>query len=398
MSKKRFIFQMAAFFCLVLYLLSCNSQKSKEPGTVTIDLSQLPAKQVDVSKYIDDVFVVPLETTPGSLLGQLSNIDQDDSDIFYVSRENQTIYHFSAGGKFINSFCRLGKGPGEYLMIRNMQILKGKKSLLISDPRQMKLIQYSYTGEMIREMELPGNAGRFAVLKDGHIAVHCGRMINIFKIDTIKNEMVVIDWDGNIVSRHFPFDTPLYFEFSSAFMAPNADGSYLYSRQLDFNIYRIKDSGPPELFLKLDYGAAMSSPKDLEGPTMENLANFRKAGKIWAIDQATNSFQHLALVNHKDRKSSLLLIDKESRNLMAFGTDSLLSLGNYFGMPIKAPFHSYKTHFFSLMEAIDVRQVLQSLTADQKRTLAIKVKGFDRILDIEENDNPVLVYFSFRDF
>ncbi len=73
---------------------------------VTIDLSQLPAKQVDVSKYVDDVFVVPLETTPGSLFGQLSQIDQDDSDIFYLSRENQTIYQFSAGGKFINSFCR----------------------------------------------------------------------------------------------------------------------------------------------------------------------------------------------------------------------------------------------------------------------------------------------------
>jgi hypothetical protein len=342
--------------------------------------------------------VVPLETTPGSLIGQLSQIVQDDSDIFYVSRENQTIYHFSSGGKFINSFCRLGKGPGEYLMIRNLQILKGKKSLLISDPRQMKLIQYSYTGEMIREWELPGNAGRFAVLKDGHIAVHCGRMINIFKNDTIKNDMVVMDWDGNIVSRHFPFEYQLHFEFSSAFMTPNADGSYLYSRQLDFNIYRIKDSGPPELFLKLDYGAAMSSPKDLEGPSMENLANFRKEGKIWAIDQATNSFQHLALVNHKDRKTSLLLIDKVSRNLMAFGTDSTSSPGKYFGLPIRPPWGSYKTHFLYPMDAIDILQVLQSLTADQKHTLAGKVKGFDRILDIEENDNPVLVHFRFRDF
>ncbi len=292
----------------------------------------------------------------------------------------------------------MGKGPGEYLMIRNMQIVPGKQSLMISDPRQKKLIQYSYTGEMIREWPLPGNAGRFAVLKDGLIAVHCGRMINIYKNDTIKNDMVVMDWDGNIVSRNFPFDYQLQFEFSSAFTGPNADGSYLYSRQLDYNIYRVKDSNPPELFLKLDYGPAMASQKDLEGPSMENLAVLRKEGKIWAIDQVTNSFQHLALANYKDRKASLLLIDKKSKNLMAFGTDSLSRLGNYFGLPIKIPYYSYKTYFLSLMDAIDVRQLIQSLTADQKRTLTSKVKGFDRILNIAENDNPVLVYFKFRNF
>jgi len=398
MSTTRLFFHAAIVVCLFLSSFSCNSPKVNEPGTVKIDLSQLPAKQIDVSKYIDDIFVVPLETTSKNLLGQLSVIEQDDSDIFYLSREDQTIYHFSDAGKFINSFCRKGKGPGEYLMIRNMQIIPGKKSLMISDPRQNKLMQYSYAGELIRVMALPGSAGRFAILNESLLAVHCGRMINIYKNDTIKNDMVVMDWDGNIINRHFPFEFPLYFEFSSAFTAPNADGSFLYSRQSDFNIYRVKDSNPPELFLKLDYGPAMASQKDLEGPSMENLEALRKTGKIWAIDQVTNSFQHLALTNYKDRKASLLLIDKKTKKMVSFGTDSISSLGRYYGLPVKIPWYAYKTHFLYPMDAIDVRQVLQSLTEDQKRILARKVKGFERILNIGENDNPVLIYVRFKDF
>ncbi|TSA34175.1 MAG: hypothetical protein D4R64_12460 [Porphyromonadaceae bacterium] len=83
---------------------------------------------------------------------------------------------------------------------------------------------------------------------------------------------------------------------------------------------------------------------------------------------------------------------------MTFGADSLSCLGNFHGFPVKIPRDSYKTHFLSMFDAVDLYQIIKSLSSDQINTLKKKIKGFDRILNIKEEDNPVLVYFKFKDF
>jgi hypothetical protein len=59
---------------------------------------------------------------------------------------------------------------------------------------------------------------------------------------------------------------------------------------------------------------------------------------------------------------------------------------------------TYKTHFLYTIEAVDLYDLIQKLSPEQIKMLKKQVKGFDRILNIKLEDNPVLVYYRFRDF
>jgi hypothetical protein len=93
-----------------------------------------------------------------------------------------------------------------------------------------------------------------------------------------------------------------------------------------------------------------------------------------------------------------VVINKKTLNLKAFGTDSLSSPGNFHGFPLRLPQDTYKNYFLFTMDAVDLSDLIQKLSTEQIKTLKKHIKGFDRILDIKPENNPVLVYYRFRDF
>ncbi|HAM09169.1 MAG TPA: hypothetical protein DCP74_02545, partial [Bacteroidales bacterium] len=163
-----------------------------------IDQLKLPAEPRDISEYIEDMYVIPLETHPEALLGSLSLIEQDESGIFIVSGQKETVYHFSREGNYLNSFSHSGKGPGEYLKIRNMRIVPKTKTLLVSDARLNKMFRYTFNGELVKEFRLPQGTARFAILQNDNIAIHIGRLVNPEGDNLHLNELVVLDPEGSI--------------------------------------------------------------------------------------------------------------------------------------------------------------------------------------------------------
>ncbi len=387
----------SSMLILFFILISCAQKQSEESKIISIDLDQLPADQIEISKLIKDIRVIPLETTPESMLGSLAQLEHDNSNIFYHSNQDQTIYRFSAEGKFLNKFCHLGKGPGEYSKIRNMQIVPGTETLMVSDVRQRKMIQYDFMGNLIREFMLPSSTGMFRFLENGIIALHLSKM-HSFVNDSICNDLVFLDMEGNIISRQFFHNTPLQFAFGDPFTRPNEDGTYYYTRQFDYNLYSLKDTSLPEIAYEIDYGKYKGKIDELEGSGIEAFSAFQKKGKVSRIDGLVNSTEFLAIMNLRQRKASMLLFDKKSQKILTMGTDSLNNIGYLSGFPIRIPRDSYRDNFISILDAIDLITSINSMSADQKKSLRRQVEGFDRIEDISENDNPVLVYYKFKDF
>ena len=131
-SDKNLVFPL--FITLIsALLLSCSGKKKSEPSTLHFDQIKLPATERDISEYIEDMYVIPMETHPEALLGRVGLIEQDESGIFIVSGQKETVYHFSREGNYLNSFSHNGKGPGEYLNIRNMRIVPKTQTLLGTD-------------------------------------------------------------------------------------------------------------------------------------------------------------------------------------------------------------------------------------------------------------------------
>ena len=101
-----------------------------------------------------------------------------EGNIYLVSPKNEEgyIFQFDAGGRFIRSFGRKGQGPGELQCFGFPGLITGVDedgSLFVCNGTRDKLVFYSSSGEMIREVKVPprtafalpvGN-GLFAVFK-----------------------------------------------------------------------------------------------------------------------------------------------------------------------------------------------------------------------------------------
>lgn len=113
--------------CIILLLFlitSCSEKKEKnkiinsEP-IIKLNISNILFNEnSDYSNFIDSVEVVKLETNANSLIGNIQKIEFQNNK-FYVLDDSQVLFIFDETGKYLNKLNKRGKGPGEYLEMRD---------------------------------------------------------------------------------------------------------------------------------------------------------------------------------------------------------------------------------------------------------------------------------------
>jgi len=109
-------------------------------------------KEIGLSTVADSIEYIPLETTQGSLIKEVHQVVLADSFIFVISQ--QKILQFNRKGKFLGPIGSLGKGPGEYLGLRDISVDNNQKILFIFPNYTRKLIKYNYNNAFIGDIPL----------------------------------------------------------------------------------------------------------------------------------------------------------------------------------------------------------------------------------------------------
>lgn len=129
----------ASLLCLFL-LSGCSS-----PQTPAGDFYVLPhAEDVELdrwSQYVDSFQLIPLETTPQSLIGRINKIEYVDG-IFYVLSDHSRLTAFNSDGSFIRNFGKTGDGPEELDSFTDFDVYGGHVYLAGYD----KLLRYDVSG------------------------------------------------------------------------------------------------------------------------------------------------------------------------------------------------------------------------------------------------------------
>lgn len=112
----------------LLILQGCNNRSpvvSDNGGeTVIVKYDSSPSSFFESVKSLE---LIPLDIDNTHLLGSsISLIPIEDGSYILTDRRNSKVYHFSSGGKFLNSIGQRGNGPGEYTSITDVQAFKGK--------------------------------------------------------------------------------------------------------------------------------------------------------------------------------------------------------------------------------------------------------------------------------
>ncbi|MBG0860414.1 MAG: 6-bladed beta-propeller [Bacteroidales bacterium] len=148
-----------------------------------------------------DIKYIPLETNEYSLVPRILDIKIDSS--FYLIQFFNTILKFQNNGSFVTKIGTEGRGPGEYLVVHDVDIDQQDHFIYLVDGWARRFYVYSESGEFLRTFKSPLNAINFKITKDG---ILCFSTNYIANVDT---SYVLIKTNGQIVksfSNKYPWN------------------------------------------------------------------------------------------------------------------------------------------------------------------------------------------------
>lgn len=157
---------------LFLFLNNCSSDdpvgnKNEIPK---IDLGvalKNPVKNIPLSQIADKIDYIKLETCEECLIDRVEKLLIHGNHLFIAQREK--LFLFDVDGKFVRSIGSNGKGPGEYLRVRDFTIHPTADQLSIYDSEQFKIIHYDLDGNFIREFKIDDYPSLIAYSPEGDL-------------------------------------------------------------------------------------------------------------------------------------------------------------------------------------------------------------------------------------
>lgn len=177
---------------------SCSTtEKQKLPEIVKYNGETIPS----VREFVQSIEVIKLGHHDSITIGGQNFIQQRDSS-FYIGDLQGTglIYRFNRQGHFLNSIGKIGRGPGEYLMMCDFYVSDTANQLyVLSNPFQLFL--YDKQGHFIRQKESQTFALSFTQ-KDDHFWLYAG-----FGIMPEGERVLCADSSLNIIRKCLPLAT-----------------------------------------------------------------------------------------------------------------------------------------------------------------------------------------------
>lgn len=143
----------AAIFLLIF--TACRREIESEDISV-INLHPSDIKIQSFFSLVDTVFIIPLETSEESLIGNISGIRISEEKIVIVNTlpTNSEVLVFDRSGNYQFKLSKMGVGPGEYLSINSADGKPNSNNLMMVDGSTRRLIEYSPESEVISSFKV----------------------------------------------------------------------------------------------------------------------------------------------------------------------------------------------------------------------------------------------------
>ena len=397
------------FICLLLFVASCTSSNTTQNTSLNvIDVagSLNSDRVVNISEIADTVEYIPLETKDESVVGKIFNDKVFfERGVFYIALNNGYITLFDESGEFLNSFCRLGRGPEEYNQFYDIDVDHITGNIHVESFN--KINEYSAKGDLITKIKLPGNEELDNLflfyskrLPDYYIVtsriysntIHSGIVVDtlsnlIIKLDYPKEE---IDYVSTLNPKWIPENVnPHIFKHKDKVRIINGNNKYILSINNDLTI---------DTAYVINYGKL--SPHSQPGEFLQIEAPFlwRRFGVFESDNYLFMTFHVGSLVKNPSLLKNALGNDyvyHHSPSLFnkVTGELTLLSQPEDYKLGFKEDFHdgppiwplyvSSDNYLVTLINAMELKHYVR--TNDVSRELASIATS------LKEDSNPVIV-------
>ena len=232
-----------SIFILVLTLNGCaHKTLSVDYETVEIDLTQAVRSATD---DYSDVLGAPQYTLLQSLdkndiIGSVDKVVVTDYAIYVADLQNNKVVSYSKQGVPQKVLCRIGRGPGEYLLLCDFCVDRDG-NLYVNDARINKVIKYDADFNYVKDWKLKYDIDSFEILdNDKFLAVLSAWNKGKYE----KIELALLNSDLEIEVPIIMYDEFIddNFEITQSKLS-KTDFGIFYHRTINDNVYLLDNDG-----------------------------------------------------------------------------------------------------------------------------------------------------------
>jgi hypothetical protein len=354
-----------------------------------VDLNSYLKKQsFDFGSLVKEVKFIPLETTDKSLLGDIYKVLVTDSNIYiYDKFKGGGLVIFNSEGKFVKRLAS-GQGPEEINRLYDISYDKERNELVIY--QHSFLLFFTSSGEFIRRERLPFGFYNFTVIPEGYV----------FKsLDNQGNEhldlweyytLFITDKNFKLKSIAMPYPTNDVNYGGYNYLYNNNNTIKVTQRFTDTIYQYISETNQLKARYALDYSKKRLPERYLQGTYDEFHNAISQNDYFYNLGEYIDTEFHNVFFLRNDYigLKTVIYRDKKSGNLIG-GTNADFNMNEI--PPLGFPIAASGNYFISvhIPNKNDSFLSNSSIISDEDK---IKIK------DLQEDDNPVLVFFQLKDF
>lgn len=243
------------FFLYFLFGGCKPSQPSQQPEKQLVITPGIPSEYIsDLTPYLDTLILLPLETTPNSLVSIVTKMLILPDGRFIISTP-QSLLAFNKEGKYLQTIGKKGRGPDEYLGAVDICLNQAGDVLNILTPTKEVVSYQINNGTFLRKIHIQSpaehiNYDAIASGSDNSFFLFSGRQ-DIKNSDETVHALFHHNQEGQLLHSYLPVKD--YF-LSIGLITQTYDNQYILRPQNQDNIfYYLKDSLPiPQV--RIDFG------------------------------------------------------------------------------------------------------------------------------------------------
>ncbi len=128
-----------------------------------ISISPGESDVLDLKSVFDKITFVKLEISSDQPIGHIDRVLCIDDLLIITDKKAKVLFLYNKNGKYLNHLAASGRGPGEFINLKDVALNYTDKELHIYDRAQKKIIVYDLKGDFIREVPIKPYFNQFCV-------------------------------------------------------------------------------------------------------------------------------------------------------------------------------------------------------------------------------------------
>lgn len=378
------------FYLILIFLFfSCqDSRDTKNADTVKIDLKSV--SRIPGQSNISSIEYIPLETNDNTLIRRINKLLFHDGKFYLLDTDANTIFIFNRDGSFLRKISRLGRGPGEYVDIRNFDVSKDDNSIWVYDNQSQKIIVYDEDLADFQTVNLKYHFEEFAI--KGQEAIYVRNLYSDGEIHERLAELDIQKMEYKSLYNKDDYEDDFDLQRFGGYMFHNSAGKLLLNPRFKNNIVQIHNGELENVYEIIGDFPDQSIIEKYRKDPMEVLSSKQY---ILSINNIYETAGTMIFRIVKDMSSLGAVI--VSKNSGEYFTVEFNNEDKYFG-GFTGIYGTAENKYVSYVSPASYRNEYWEQYQKIIEESPLSEENKSVLLDAEPADNPIIVLFDFVDF